>query len=134
MMETPQGLALAQVSRHLAAAQIFRIVQFYGRAGRSITAKQSRHARLVIRAAFTFGLVIQDHDAHRRASITSYGCSNRSKGSNSSSRSLAGSSLTENFSHQLRVFNDVFAQFRTYGRHLKSFGLCHLFLHELQAG
>jgi len=43
------------------------------RARRSITLEQRRHARFVLRASFTFRLVIQDHDAHRRTSWFSLG-------------------------------------------------------------
>ena len=40
MMKTRQRLALAQVARYLSAAEIFRIVDLYGRAGRSKTSEQ----------------------------------------------------------------------------------------------
>jgi hypothetical protein len=57
------------MARHLTAAKIFGIVNFYNCAGRSIAAEQFHHARLVLGASFTLGLVVQDHDAHRSASI-----------------------------------------------------------------
>src|SRR5262249_24805112 len=65
-----QRLALAQVARHLGAAEIFRVVDLYARAGRSKTGEQSRHAGFVLRASFTFRLVIQAHDTHRPVSVS----------------------------------------------------------------
>ena len=70
MMKTRQRLALAQVARYLGAAEIFRIVNLYARAGGSKTSEQSRHVGFVLRASFMFRLMIQDHDTHRRASVT----------------------------------------------------------------
>src|ERR1043166_2701022 len=64
MVESSQGLVLAQVAGDFTAAEIVWVMNLDGCAGRSVTLKECGHACLVFRASLAPCLMVQNHDAH----------------------------------------------------------------------